>query len=936
MTPPNNDDRQDLLAKFREWAEKLAASDDPEIRAIYKGRLERLVPELIALGVDQANLVAGNSGIVVQDSDVRDIIQQLHIHIHASRSSEPPPDHAADALRQSYLSELVGRLNRIRLVGSDDWAARVKLSSIYTALMTDRPKDPQRLLGGIVDDPAAAELAHDGKTERLSAVDVLNRERALVLLGGPGSGKSTFATFVALCLGGACLSLPDVNLAALTRPLPKGKRDDEEKPQTWDHGALTPVLVELREFATSLPDPDTALPKEALWMYIATSLDPDFVKPLRETLLVQGGLVLLDGLDEVPDAHRRREQVKQAVQSFGRAFPRCRLLVTSRTYAYQRQEWRLDGFAEAEISPLSLQQIQTFVEAWYAHMASKTVARLTPDEAHIKAESLKARLARDERLANIADRPLLLTLIARLHMTKGGDLPSEREPIYDESVRMLINDWEQHKRRGSGQIEQPSLTEYLKLSGIDPLRKILQRLAYQAHAGQSDLKGAANIPQAAVVTALVDVARELSGEMVNPLLLEEYLRDRSGILRAHGMGVYQFPHRTFQEYLAARYLIEELEFPGELCRLVKTDVNRWREAAQLAAARNAEHAPASFWELIGELCPDEPTQVADADSALYGALMAGQALLETGLASKVQTVSARTKHRERVQRWMRHIVESGALSPADRLIAGDALAALGDDRPGVGLRPDGLPDIVWCEVPDDGPFLYGDDKQKRKLPAFRIAKYPITHAQFQAFVDAPDGWDNPAWWKGLAADEDDKQKVSAEWPIANRPRERVSWYAAVAFTRWLSHKLGLDISLPTEEQWEKAARGREGREYPWGNDYQVGYANIDGTDDSAKVGPNYLSQTSAVGMYPQGVSPYGLQDCAGNVWEWCLNEYRKPANTQVSGTETRVLRGGSWIFNHRLARCASRRSGGPGNLDRDSGLRCVLSPSSLKGSLPSG
>ena len=930
-----NVERESLLAEFTKWAERLASADkdDAEVRLLYRNRLLDLVPKLAELGVSQSNLVAGNSGIVVQDSDVRDVVQQLHIHLHESHPVEPQANRNADALRQSYLSDLVGRLNRIRLVGSDEWAARVRLSSIYTALMTDRPKDPQRMLKENANDEMAS---REREMERLSAVDVLNRERALVLLGGPGSGKSTFATFVALCLGGECLGLPDVNLAALTRPLPKEEGNDEVKPQAWDHGALTPVLVELREFAATLPSPDSALPKEALWTYVTTSLDPDYAKPLHETLLVQGGLVLLDGLDEVPDAHHRREQVKQAVQAFARTFPRCRLLVTSRTYAYQRQEWRLDGFAEAEISPLSRPQMLAFVDAWYAHMASKSVARLTPDEADTKAGSLKARLERDERLASIADRPLLLTLIARLHMTKGGDLPSEREPIYDESMRMLINDWEQHKRRGSGAIEQPSLTEYLKLSGIDPLRKVLQRLAYEAHAGQSELKGAANIPQTAVVTALVDVAREISGAHVNPLLLEEYLRDRSGILRAHGVGVYQFPHRTFQEYLAARHLIEELEFPGELCRLAKADINRWREATQLAAARNAEHAPASFWELIGELCPEEPTTVPNVDSVLYGALMAGQALFETGVAQKPQTVNARTQHRARVQRWMRHIVETGALAPADRLIAGDALAALGDDRPGVGLRPDGLPDIVWCEVPDDGPFLYGDDKKKRKLPAFRIAKYPITHAQFQAFVDAPDGWDNPAWWEGLAADADDRRKVDAEWPVANRPRESVNWYTAVAFTGWLSHKLGLSISLPTEEQWEKAARGKDGREYPWGDGDKVGFANIDETYESAKVGPNYLSQTSSVGMYPQSVSPYGLYDCAGNVREWCLNEYSGPANTQVSGTAARVLRGGSWIYDHRSARCAYRDSYNPSSVNPDFGLRCVLSPSSLQASSPSG
>jgi formylglycine-generating enzyme required for sulfatase activity len=154
-----------------------------------------------------------------------------------------------------------------------------------------------------------------------------------------------------------------------------------------------------------------------------------------------------------------------------------------------------------------------------------------------------------------------------------------------------------------------------------------------------------------------------------------------------------------------------------------------------------------------------------------------------------------------------------------------------------------------------------------------------------------------------------KSSKEPAWNAPNRPRETVSWYEAVAFCRWLSNRLGYEVRLPIEAEWEKAARGDDARVYPWGNDYRAGYANIDET--TANAGPSYLKQTTAVGLYPQGTSPYGVMDMAGNVWEWCLNEYENPDRTEPDGDAPRVLRGGSWFGAPVDARASGRDRGLP-------------------------
>ena len=259
--------------------------------------------------------------------------------------------------------------------------------------------------------------------------------------------------------------------------------------------------------------------------------------------------------------------------------------------------------------------------------------------------------------------------------------------------------------------------------------------------------------------------------------------------------------------------------------------------------------------------------------------------------------------------------------PPRRLAIGDRLVEIGDPRPGVGLDNRGLPALDWVEIPG-GEFIY-QNGEKRRLPTFYMARYPITNAQYQAFIDAG-GYGNDRWWHDLLR----PNPAESRWPQANRPRTNVDWYEAVAFSRWLSAQLGHEVRLPTEEERERAARGREGHDYPWGEAYRTGYANIN--EKAAKAGDWYLEQTTAVGVYPQSASSEGVLDLVGNVWEWCLNKDGRPEQiaADTRGDERALRGGGSWIDSLVFALGSQSFRSGPVARVDNIGVRLV-SPAPL-------
>jgi iron(II)-dependent oxidoreductase len=262
-------------------------------------------------------------------------------------------------------------------------------------------------------------------------------------------------------------------------------------------------------------------------------------------------------------------------------------------------------------------------------------------------------------------------------------------------------------------------------------------------------------------------------------------------------------------------------------------------------------------------------------------------------------------------------------------------------REGAISEPGEVPETVLVPA---GPFLMGSTEDNEKaydderpqhrvyLNAFRIGRYPVTNAQYALFVndggyEKQEFWAEAGWsWRNDNSAVQPLYWEDPQWKQPDHPVVGVSWYEALAFCRWLSDTTGREFRLPTEAEWEKAARGEHGREWPWGNEFDSRKANTAESDTGG---------TTPVGRYSlAGDSPYGASDMAGNVWEWCgtmIGDYPyKPddGREDLEGSKPRVLRGGSWSYAHWDARCACRESIDPVSRGSYVGFRVAASPSS--------
>jgi formylglycine-generating enzyme required for sulfatase activity len=757
----------------------------------------------------------------------------------------------------------------------------------------------------------------------MTAIEAADAHKRLILLGDPGSGKSSFINFLALCLAGQAI---DVD--------PASEWSKYLASNGWTQSRLLPIKVNLQEFAVSA---DFGMTSGHICAFMVKSLGvlKAAERPIKRALRRGSALVMFDGLDELE--LEVQSKAIHAILDVSATFPDSRYLVTCRLLDYNALRERamdLSEFATTTIAPLNREQVEIFTSSWY-RAVRRHGWRIDRDA---EAQFLSALHRPD--LAALSRNPLLLTQMVLLHSSY-GQLPMDRVELYDEVVELLLTRWEERKGE--------SLIQSLNLPGLrlTNLKSALCDIAF--HAQSMPSRRTVGIPRAQILDIMQSY---LGGDWGKAQRFCEFVEKRTGLLRQQEKGSFAFPHSTFQEFLSAKYLAEQENFAATAADLVREDPIIWKEVYPMAIrVAGADRGVMAITSLCYKDAPDEVQSTADTD--WYAAWIAGSALVEVGLL-EVKRRPERVAILKRVADWLASLLNTGALSVKERAEAGKVLAQLGDPRPGVCTRK---PDFVL--IPS-GPFVMSRPGSTSKLADdgwedqlnipydYWIARYPVTQAQYTYFVSENPEIQVPGGVEGYEWDSNTRTPPSER---LNHPVVLVSWHDARKYCRWLDERLrtegvvpdGYEVRLPTEAEWTKAQRGgivlldgspnpMVDRLFPWGRDWEENRAN---TPDAEVE----LAETSAVGMFPTGASVYGILELSGNVAEWTRTSWGgydvdKPGydypydptdgREEVSAEGFRVLRGGSWLFSEGAAKCACRLD--PTSRYPDTGFRVIIGP----------
>lgn len=452
---------------------------------------------------------------------------------------------------------------------------------------------------------------------RESVLEVISAHPLIVITGAAGTGKSSLCRFIVSALAYACD--------------PRAERQDKVKGlemlgPSWIHGPILPIYVSLRDFANSpdlFPKSMSAAASQHLLNYVKTAtgnLAPHLEAYLTQTdVPTHGSLLVLDGLDEVYEENDRII-LQRIIENWADRFPNCRVIVTSRTYAYRHDSrWRLsERFASAELAPFTWQQVKTYIERWYANVAETRPSVLggragAAKQGALMAADLNKAIRENRALWPLARQPLMLALLTLIHEDY-KQLPDKRAELYEHTVE-LLDRWN---------IPSPADKLHEKLANIDldRMRAALKLIAFELHSEQQTYQRYPTIIQRArLLDKLIEQQSLGSGLGAGIEDVLEYLATRNGILVSDAPNLYRFPHLTIQEYLAASALIEfydecrmppELRnpssegwtFPENIVALLCHDYARWRNVVLFAGAIIAAGKwQAMRWQLIDELLP---------------------------------------------------------------------------------------------------------------------------------------------------------------------------------------------------------------------------------------------------------------------------------------------------------------------------------------------
>jgi formylglycine-generating enzyme required for sulfatase activity/predicted MPP superfamily phosphohydrolase/energy-coupling factor transporter ATP-binding protein EcfA2 len=637
-----------------------------------------------------------------------------------------------------------------------------------------------------------------------------------------------------------------------------------------------PVVVFLKDLwplFETMPPPVTFAP--LLRRYLETRVPTLKFEAVEDFLARDRVLFLLDGLDEVPEQHR--EELAETLAAFQLEKKHNRYLLTGRPHGIDAPVTRHFGSFLRDIEPLDNKKVNGFVANWFRVVSGQTVGL-----ADLTAAGMIGDIGFNPYVSVFTQNPLLLTAVCVLYMDNKR-LPDQRAELYVRIVDNLI------QRR----FQQPAHRE--EPERIEDFLKLLAFHMQQRHVKSLDVGEAKQL--LGRIFPRIDETPPQYRRKVDRLF--EEIEPRCGLLKRPGEGEVEFLHLTFQEFLAARHLLYmEMDYKPYLTE------KWWEETLLLYTGLVNREWKDRANRMVGEILDSAPGDAAD----LYRLwLLGAKALRDIQDYKRDAEVTARAREK------LLGIIESAA-PLGDRFDAGELLGLLDDPR----IKNQPMQKIAAGQFTMGSEKGYDDEKPVHPvyLDEYMMGQYPVTNEEFNAFVEAggytlKDFWTPEGWqWREEEKITLPERWHESKWNRPNFPVVGVSWYEAAAYAAWLSKTTGKTYNLPSEAQWEKAARGIDSREYPWGDKYNHTLCNSRECQ---------LERTNPVGIFPKGASPYGCLDMAGNVWEWCADWYRSNYHKQSpkrnpkgpKSRSSRVLRGGCWIRGASDCRSASRDGGYP-------------------------
>ena len=814
----------------------------------------------------------------------------------------------AEKLREAtaaYLSYLTDRHYYLSLKGmgvSDRVPLRLKLLDLYVPLKA-RMELPEgdtwnrtlSLAGRDITDDQQ-ELLHFG--EPVPLLQVLQKHSGVIVLGDPGAGKTTFVKHLALRLArgeGSKIGLDD----------------------------YLPILLPLAAFANAIQTNDIRLDDFIAEYFAGIGANLPIGSMLSEALKAGRALILLDGLDEVRDINMRNTVVERVVDFF--AFHRRvgnKFVLTSRVVGYRAVRPSAEDLVECTIVDFEEDEIEKFITYWTTALEKQAQGNtaVARTDAETDRRELLDSIHQNPGVRQLASTPLLLTILA-LMKRQGISLPERRVQLYDQYVNTLLSTWNR-ARSISGRAPGRDLDEIQTIRILAPLALWMHEVSPGVGlVGREDMR-----------RKLEELFKE-RGDSSPHQAARQFLtdvREHAALLLERGPGEYGFIHLTFEEYLAAVALA--LNGQGDSTPIIETlsahvGEQAWREVTLLTIGYLGirQQLPKVSGEVVEALVNNQPGPPGEA------VILAGDAVLDTWPGG----VPLQSK--ENVVQALITTMQDGIIRPELRRHASLLLGRLG-------WRPPELD--RFAEVPAS-VYQFGAKKEAREIPyTYWIGKYPVTNIQYARFVQengyqTHDYWSQDGWeWRTGKYDDRTLEDVNRDWlehrPLAKRnipyywhsielsnpivPIVGVSWFEAEAYCNWLAKKIvavpdGYTIRLPRDDEWERASRGTDGREYPWGEGFDKTAAN---TWDSNSTGSG-LGGTTAVCTFPQGVSPTGAMDMSGNAWEWTRSWYDEEK-------KYRIVRGGSWIGYQWFARSSFCNWSIPLMFNDDLGFRVVIAP----------